>query len=104
MVNKLLLILKGRGPDKQQRKPRADKGIKRATSLKEYHEREAARLKLTRENASRRFKGLEQLPVPEKLDRPLVPIAYDKAGNYIGRLLGHEVIDPNWVIVHEEEK
>lgn len=50
-------------------------------TYKEYAEKLAARDKAVRLNASRRMRGLPALPLPEKPEHPLVPIAYSQDSN-----------------------
>lgn len=66
-----------------------------AKTLAEYHANEAARRDTLRENAARRMRRgatLPPLPVPPKLARPLLRVAYEADGTYAGRLAdGDEV-------------
>lgn len=58
-------------------------------TLTEYERAEADRRDIISRNRSRRMLKvpLSPLPVPPRPDRPVVPIAYDRDGNYSGRLV-----------------
>jgi hypothetical protein len=58
----------------------------RAATVAEYNARQRERDEAIRRNASRRIKKLEPLPVPEKLGKPLGPVAYAADGTFEGRL------------------
>ena len=70
----------------------------RAATYAEFRANRAERDRVNRENTSRRMRAdrLPPLPVPGKLDPPLVRVAYDKSdGSYIGVV---EVCPPNCTI------
>ena len=52
------------------------------------------RANIIRANCSRRARGLPPLPVPAKPARPMVRLAYDANGDYIGALRDGEAVPP----------
>lgn len=59
------------------------------TTFAEYSKLMAQRAAIISENKARRLRsGPKQppLPVPPKPARPMVPVAYDAEGGYVGRL------------------
>jgi hypothetical protein len=66
----------------------------------EYANYMTERAKVISLNRSRRMvrPQLEPLPVPPKINPPLVRIAYDKNGDYIGRLSDNDIVQRGWNI------
>jgi len=60
--------------------------IPRAATPQEYRARTIDRLDAVSRNRSRTIRGLKPGPVPEALRPPLVPVAYEADGTYMGRL------------------
>ena len=57
------------------------------TPVQRFHRLTAERAQAIRQNASRRMRGVNPLPVPAKPAVPMVQMAYTPAGDYLGRLL-----------------
>jgi hypothetical protein len=77
----------------------------RSHSIKQYNEAMKARNSIISENKSRRMRSngaREQLPVPPKPQRPLIPVAYDLDGNYGGTLASADDCPENYVVRWEE--
>jgi hypothetical protein len=71
------------------------------TPMQQYHQQLQQRADVISENRARRMRRgnkLPPLPVPPKPDRPLVPIAYDSEGGYIGRLPTVDDAEPGWIV------
>ena len=66
-----------------------------------YHQRERERREIISENRSRRLrKGtkLPPIPVPDKLPKPMVRVAYTPDGTYYGRLIGDEEVPEGFTV------
>lgn len=78
----------------------------RARTLEEYNKLRTDRQNIISENRARRLRGGERkppIPVPPEPKKPLVPIAYDKEGNYLGRLQSEDEAPKGSEIRWEEE-
>ena len=71
------------------------------TDLELHRRALTARQAAIRSNASRRMRGLPPLPVPDKPQVPMVPVAYETDGTYAGRLERPEDCPPGCVVKME---
>ena len=80
--------------------------MERAKTLQEWQDNETARRNAISTNRSRRLKGLPPIPQPDKLGKPIIPVAYGPDGSYEGTVahLDPSEYDPTWTIRMEEVK
>lgn len=80
------------------------KRMKRAKTLVEYQRNEEARREAISENRARRIRRVPSPPigVPEKVGRPLIPVAYEQDGTYGGTLRDVDELPAGMVIKWEE--
>jgi hypothetical protein len=78
-------------------------------NIKEYKQAVIERQRIITLNRQRniaRLQGKSNLPnleVPVLPSKPKVKIAYDKQGNYLGRILENMEIQSEWVIKEEDD-
>lgn len=72
--------------------------------LNEYNILMAKRNRIISDNRSRRMRGLPLLRVPSVPQKPLVPVAYTKSGDYHGRLSDANELPTGYILKWEKAR
>jgi hypothetical protein len=75
-----------------------------ASPMEQYRAAVALRNSVISENRARRMRKGPRLPplvVPPKPEHPMVPVAYDSEGHYVGRLASVDDAQADWVVKYE---